>query len=414
MNWVVRKQRYKCSASLLRKVGDGFLGLRGGSLSHFVSFIMGERQAGAHCDHIKETVNGKERNFWSPYSGLKDIQRRVNTSIIRYLKVSDHAHAYVQGRGVRTNAEAHLQGYKALVESHPERAFDWTLFRMDISKFFESFEVTEERLRKLVKKVKWNEVDPDIHSGIIFDVILGTCLVAVKDQEKEWSHRRIAPPGFPTSPGLLNALMYDFDIRIHEEATRRGLVYTRYADDLIMSGVNPKGIENFVESSLEGLELSPNSKKTILRRHSKCQRVTGIVVNSGEPTISRKTRRKLRAAIHHKKISLLNEISGSQDNILCTPLSLDQSIDTLSGRASWISSVNPGKSHQVFREKIQELRRLEKLLRDKGPGSGRIAPAGADEPAPCGGPPQEGLTDHPRHATDSAQTDDCRTIEDSP
>ena len=113
------------------------------------------------------------------------------------------------------------------------------------------------------------------------------------------------PQGAPTSPILSNLVLRRFDIAAYKLANLMGAQYTRYADDLTFSlreddPVAARKIVNAVRQMLReaGFELNEKrSKLKILRAHQ-AQQVCGITLNSGRATISRKQRRRVRAARH--------------------------------------------------------------------------------------------------------------------
>jgi RNA-directed DNA polymerase len=112
---------------------------------------------------------------------------------------------------------------------------------------------------------------------------------------------RVCVQGAPTSPGLCNAILLRLDRRLAGLARKRGLAYTRYADDMTFSGPEAeiKKLLGLVPkiAAEEGFPL--NAGKTRLMRQSGRQAVTGVIVNK-DMGLSRQTRRKLRAALHQK------------------------------------------------------------------------------------------------------------------
>ena len=90
------------------------------------------------------------------------------------------------------------------------------------------------------------------------------------------------------------------DRRIAGLARKQGFQYTRYADDLTLSGDDHSKVKLLVTIAAkiareEGFRL--NKQKTRVLRKGRRQQVTGVVVNDQEG-LSRAERRRLRAAIH--------------------------------------------------------------------------------------------------------------------
>ena len=77
--------------------------------------------------------------------------------------------------------------------------------------------------------------------------------------------------------------MYRLDLRLAGLAQRLQLDYSRYADDIVMSGDTPRDWR-FLEPVIGGICLdegvSLNHRKTRIRKPYQKQRVTGIVVNT--------------------------------------------------------------------------------------------------------------------------------------
>ena len=111
----------------------------------------------------------------------------------------------------------------------------------------------------------------------------------------------VLPQGAPTSPALSNATLYPFDEFMAAICTASGLRYTRYADDVTVSGGDAATIRTVLaraEAELQSrYQLQVNHKKSrVIDRHAQ-QRVTGAVVNVSA-TPPRTLRRRVRAAFH--------------------------------------------------------------------------------------------------------------------
>jgi retron-type reverse transcriptase len=246
---------------------------------HYITFAIPKRSGG-------------RRLIMAPKRRLKAIQRRLLTLLIEKLPVSPHAHAFRRGHSIRTGAEPHVG--KRLV------------LKLDLKDFFPS--VTFARVRGLLiahgygyavastLSVLMTEAErqPVAVDGSIFYVPIGD---------------RHCVQGAPTSPGLCNALLRRLDNRLAGLARKRGLVYTRYADDLSFSGEMARSAAHKLRSLVarivveEGFKI--NAEKTRLMGQGSRQSVTGVIVNK-TLGLSRQERRRLRAMAHqlsHQKIA---------------------------------------------------------------------------------------------------------------
>jgi retron-type reverse transcriptase len=108
------------------------------------------------------------------------------------------------------------------------------------------------------------------------------------------------PTGAPTSPAIANQVLSSADKSISKAAQHKDVHYTRYADDLTLSGDDhaPVKLLPFVEEVIEKLGYELDPKKTNLFRKGRRQCVTGLVVNQ-KPNLAKPLRRRLRAAVHH-------------------------------------------------------------------------------------------------------------------
>ena len=238
---------------------------------HYITFAIPKRSGG-------------KRLIMAPKRRLKFIQRKLLALLVDKLPVSEHAHAFRRGRNIRAGAEPHVS--KAAV------------LKLDLKDFFPS--VTATRVRGLL-----------IACGYSFPVATTLAVLMTEAErqpvevEGEIFYVPVGPrhcvQGAPTSPGLCNALVLKLDRRLAGLARKRGLIYTRYADDLTFSGDLTQEqasatrivIARIVEE--EGFKL--NIEKTRLMGRGARQSVTGVVVNQ-VLGLSRQERRRLRAAAH--------------------------------------------------------------------------------------------------------------------
>lgn len=238
---------------------------------HYVTFAIPKRSGG-------------KRLIMAPKRRLKMIQRRLLEQLVEKLPVNEHAHAFRRGRSIRTGAEPHVA-----------RKF---VLKMDLKDFFPS--VTFARVRGLL-----------IAYGYSFPVAT-TLAVIMTEAERQPVEvdgevfyvpisERHCVQGAPTSPGLCNAIVLRLDHRLAGLARKHSLNYTRYADDLTLSGELNRETANrlrvIIGKIVQESGFTVNTDKTRLMGQGGRQTVTGVVVNQ-TLGLSRQARRRLRAALH--------------------------------------------------------------------------------------------------------------------
>ena len=131
---------------------------------------------------------------------------------------------------------------------------------------------------------------------------------------------------------LANLAMRDFDKLVSETAYELGLTYTRYADDLTFSGpeAEVRRMLGLVPKVAEEEGFKINHAKTRLMRQSGRQAVTGVIVNK-DMGLSRKDRRKLRAALHHQKVGKADQAEAAR----------------LKGKIAYLNMLNPAQARRL-------------------------------------------------------------------
>jgi RNA-directed DNA polymerase len=151
---------------------------------------------------------------------------------------------------------------------------------------------------------------------------------------------RALPQGACTSPALSNIAARKLDRRLSGLAKKHGLIYTRYADDLTLSG--PKEIEIArLQASLrhligdEGFRINDNKGR--VQRRGKRQSVTGIVVNQ-KPGVPREEIRKVRAILHNaKKTGLAAQNRDKHPDFVAY----------LRGKIAYIAMIDPARGAEL-------------------------------------------------------------------
>jgi hypothetical protein len=200
--------------------------------------------------------NGKYRTIYNPSCEMRREIRKCWSPILDIMMARcDYrlCHGFMPGRSPATNASYHLD-------------YAYTL-SMDLSDFFDT--VTADKLRHAV-----------------CDSMLDVCL-----------YEGAARQGLPSSPMLANIAAAPMD----EELAALGVRYTRYADDLTFSGNDKETILTLpavVGEIVDRYGFVVNQRKTHLQDSRGGRRIiTGVAVDSAVH-VTRKCRRKARAAKH--------------------------------------------------------------------------------------------------------------------
>ncbi len=235
---------------------------------------------GTHFDHLYSTREipkrgGGTRALAIPSGSLRRVQRAILDHVLTPHPLPDACHGFRRRRSIVTNSAGHC-GRPMVV-------------RADIRDCFASTTRGRVRYAMTVATAAAEPFTDRALSRSALALLADLC-----------TYRGALPTGAPTSPAILNVLLAGTDRGLSTVAGRHGLTYTRYADDLVISGPpRARRLLPLVRRMLAevGYELHPG--KTIVMRRGDRQRVTGLVVNGDRPTLPRAERRRLRAAAHH-------------------------------------------------------------------------------------------------------------------
>ena len=125
------------------------------------------------------------------------------------------------------------------------------------------------------------------------------------------------PQGAPSSPSLCNVIARNLDKILNEYCYSLNLKYTRYADDLVISGdiISEENISE-IKERIESENFYINyTKFKLYTPNESVRHLTGLVINNGVVNIPRKTRRKVRQSVHYIDMYLIKDIK-SRDNTL--------------------------------------------------------------------------------------------------
>ncbi|WP_328811983.1 reverse transcriptase family protein [Rhodococcus sp. NBC_00297] len=228
---------------------------------------------------------GGTRILEIPKPRLREMQRRVLHRVLDHVVPHPAAHGFRAGRSAVTFARPH-EGRDVVV-------------RVDLADFFPT--VTRPRVRAVFEACGY--------PYRVASVLAGVCTTAMPVDEVAGLARTQAallrvphlPQGAPTSPALANLVARGLDRRVAGLARARGLVYTRYADDLALSGPSDTDVVTILwalDRIVRDEGFVVNGDKTHVARAHRRQTLAGLVVNESAAA-PRDRYDALRALLHN-------------------------------------------------------------------------------------------------------------------
>ena len=230
-----------------------------------------DASAGNKLNHLYNSFeipkkNGAMRTITAPFPILKRVQKSVLTNLLNTIMAHPAANGFCIRKSIVTNALPHTN--KKIVAN------------CDITNCFPS--------------VSWPLIYRALKTS--FENLIG--IEAVSLLTDICSKDGALPMGAPTSPALLNIVLYKTDVILSKSSSKFNCDYTRYADDLTFSGdENAIKLIGLAEISLNKIGLKIDPIKTNIFRRGRRQSVTGLVVNNGV-SVNKKYRKLVRAAAH--------------------------------------------------------------------------------------------------------------------
>ena len=208
--------------------------------------------------------NGDKRELSIPSLPLKYMQKWILDNILYNIPISKFATGFCRKKSIVTNARQYI-GKQCIIN-------------IDIKDFFPSI-----KIKKIFNIFYYYGYTKEVSFLL----------------SKLCCYKGKLPQGSPASPYLSNIASLKIDKRISKLAKKYNANYSRYADDITISG--NYGIikcKDIIKTILEEEGFNINDRKTrILYKHQR-QEVTGIIVNSNKITVGRKYKRKLMQEIY--------------------------------------------------------------------------------------------------------------------
>ena len=297
-----------------------------------------QRRSPLAGQHYRYQLLPKRTGGWRllevPHPYLRELQRKVLDRCVALLPPHEAACAYVRGRSVVDHARAH--------------AGQAVLLKFDLQDFFAT--VRASRVHATFATLGF--------SPAVARELAALCTTATPEPVLErlredgglaWTQaRRLRdahlPQGAPTSAALANLCAFRLDTRIAGLARELGARYTRYADDIVISG----GREllrwaDRIEARIGGFALDEgfalNHRKTRRVSAGRRQQVANIVVNQ-HPNLPRDEFDRLKAILH--RCATQGPSTQNRDGV-------PHWEQHLRGRVAWAAQLNPGKAQRLQR-----------------------------------------------------------------
>jgi RNA-directed DNA polymerase len=231
----------------------------------------------ANISSKKFTQAGKTRNLLVPSEKLKSFHDFLRLFLLDFLPLNkDVVFSYQKG----------LNAYDAVARHAASKSF----FVCDIADFFPSIRRPRIKSTLLMAMDLCPIKDLDTWLDRIVD------LVCVNDS---------LPVGFSTSPAISNAAIIAFDNALQTYCASKGLVLTRYSDDIIVSAQDSarlKGIQDQVEASLQDamngeFSLHPG-KSRFLHSGAKIKLLGMVLLPNGTVSVDASVKNEIEVLIH--------------------------------------------------------------------------------------------------------------------
>jgi hypothetical protein len=313
-----------------------WLGLSNAALWRLTWPAQRQRRAPLGSQHHRFQWLPKRSGGWRllevPEGHLLGLQRRLLAGLLHRVPPHEAALGFAQGRSVLDHAAAH--------------AGQPVLLKFDLQDFFGS--VRASRVHALFATLGY----PDAVAA----ALTALCTVATPESVLARGHPDgpIAWPqrqrlrdahlaqGAATSPVLANLCAFRLDLRLQGLANTLGARYSRYADDIVLSGPTHlhtarARIRAWVSRIVAEEGFALNATKTHVVRAGQRQQVCGIVVNQ-RPNLPREDFDRLKAALH-RCLCLGPQAANTEGH--------PHWRQHLSGRVAWAAQLNPAKAARL-------------------------------------------------------------------
>lgn len=223
------------------------------------------------------TQAGRTRNLLVPSEKLKSFHEFLRLFLLDFLPLNkDVVFSYRKG----------LSAYDAVARHAASKSF----FVCDIADFFPSIRRPRIKSTLLTAKDLCPIQDLDTWLDRIVD------LVCVDDS---------LPVGFSTSPAISNAVLMAFDNALETYCASKGMVLTRYSDDIIVSAQNSAALDGIQEQvvallqeTVKGEFSLHQGKSRFLHSGAKIKLLGMVLLPNGTVSVDASVKNEIEVLIH--------------------------------------------------------------------------------------------------------------------
>lgn len=208
--------------------------------------------------------SGGVRELSAPHYTLKYVQIWIYQNILKNIKVNYCAHGFRPKKSILTNAKVHVKNR--------------SLLKIDMKDFFPSIDIN--KVVNVFRSIGY--------SNHVSFYLASICCVN--------SH---LPQGAPTSPALSNVIARHMDNRILGLCKKMNYCYTRYADDIAISGDRiDSSFVDYVKKIIVECGFEVNESKVKLYNGNGAKILTGVSMANNRIRLPRDYRRSLQMELY--------------------------------------------------------------------------------------------------------------------
>lgn len=226
-----------------------------------------------HYRQFSITSGIKVRRITAPKKGLKLIQQWLSYNYQKSVQTAEHVFGFVPNRCHIDAAAVHTNAL-------------W-IYSIDIRDFFPT--TTKTLVNQSLRRLGYQEIGAEIISSLV-------CL------------ENALPQGAPTSPVLSNLCFQDVDSKLIKISQTYATRLSRYADDIVFSGVKEPPAEFFdaVNNVLHDTPWRVAENKTEFASLPKRLKVHGLLVHGDVVRLTKGYRNRIRALRHLQSVNKLD------------------------------------------------------------------------------------------------------------